>query len=174
MQELGRLDKGVSSAIVKSTKRHIAWLKMEIARLDKEYRAALQSNVTLAQRASLYRTVPGIGTLASAILVAHLPKLGHWDSRALTSLVGLAPWSRDSGKKRGQRTIRGGRGVVRLALYLCTWSAIRVNGELRRFYQNLRQCGKPGKVALVAVMRKLLLFLNAVARRETAWVGQAE
>ena len=173
VQELGRLDKGVSSAIVKSTKRHIAWLEKEIARLDQEYQAVLQSNVTFAQRASLYRTVPGIGPLTSAILVAYLPEMGHWNSKALTSLVGLAPWSRDSGQKRGQRSIRGGRGVVRRALYLCTWSAIRVNGELRRFYQNLRQCGKPGKVALVAVMRKLLLLLNAVARRETAWVAQA-
>ena len=174
VQELGRLDKGVSSAIVKSTKRHIAWLEKEIARLDQEYQAVLQNNVTLAQRASLHRTVPGIGPLTSAILVAHLPEMGHWDSKALTSLVGLAPWSRDSGQKRGQRSIRGGRGVVRRALYICAWSAIRVNGELRRFYQNLRQCGKPGKVALVAVMRKLLLLLNAVARRETPWVAQAE
>ena len=167
------MDKGVSSAIAKSTKRHIAWLEKEIARLDQEYQAVLQSNVTLAQRASLYRTVPGIGPLTSAILVAYLPEMGHWDSKALTSLVGLAPWSRDSGQKRGQRSIRGSRGVVRRALYLCTWSAIRVNSELRLFYQNLRQCGKPGKVALVAVMRKLLLLLNAVARRETPWVAQA-
>ena len=173
VQELGRLDKGVSSAIVKSTKRHITWLEKEIARLDQEYQAVLQRNVYLAQCASLYRTAPGIGPLTSATLVAHLPELGYWDSKALTSPVGLAPWPRDSGKKRGQRSIRGGRGGVRRALYLCTWSAIRVNGELRRFYQNLRQCGKPGKVDLVAVMRKLLLLLNAVARRETPWVAQA-
>ena len=174
VQELGRLDKGVSPAIVKSTKRHIAWLEKEIARLDREYQAALQRSAPLAQRASLYRTVPGIGPLTAAILVSHLPELGQWDSKALTSLVGLAPWSRDSGQKRGQRSIRGGRGIVRRALYLCTWSAIRVDGELRRFYQNLRRRGKPGKVALVAVMRKLLLMLNAVARRGTPWVPKTE
>ena len=174
VQELGRLDKGVSSAIVKSTKRHIAWLEKEIARLDQEYQAALQRSASLAQRASMYRTVPGIGPLTAAILVSHLPELGQWDSKTLTSLVGLAPWSRDSGQKRGQRSIRGGRGIVRRALYLCTWSAIRVDGELRRFYQNLRQRGKPGKVALVALMRKLLLMLNAVARRGTPWVAKAE
>ena len=118
VQEMGRLDKGVSPAIVKSTKRHIAWLEKEIARLDQEYQATLQSSAPLAQRASLYRTVPGIGPLTAAILVAHLPELGQWDGRALTSLVGLAPWSRDSGQKRGQRVIRGGRGVVRRALYI--------------------------------------------------------
>ena len=99
-----------------------------------------------------------------------LPELGQWDSKALTSLVGLAPWSRDSGRKRGQRAIRGGRGMVRKALYLCACSVIQIEGELRRFYQNLRQRGKPGNVALVAVMRKLLLQLNALARRGTPWV----
>ena len=174
VQEMGRLDRGVSPATVKSTKRHIAWLEKEIARLDNDYQATLQSSAPLAQRASLYRTVPGIGPLTAAILVAHLPELGQWDGRALTSLVGLAPWSRDSGQKRGQRVIRGGRGVARRALYICTWSAIWVDDELRRFYQNLRQRGKPGKVALVAVMRKLLLLLNAVARRGTPWVAQTE
>ena len=93
VQELGRLDKGISTTIAKSTKRHVAWLEKEIARLDKEYQAILLDNATLADRAALYRTVPGIGPLTAATLVAHLPELGHWDSNALTSLVGLAPWS---------------------------------------------------------------------------------
>ena len=172
VQELNRLDKGVSAAVANSTKRHIAWLDKEIAQLEEEYQEALQSSSSLAQRAALYRTMPGVGPLTDAILVAHLPELGHWDSKALTSLVGLAPWSRDSGQKRGQRAIRGGRGIVRKALYLCACSVIQVNGELRRFYQNLRQRGKPGNLALVAVMRKLLLQLNALARRQTPWVMQ--
>ena len=102
-----------------------------------------------------------MGPLTAATLVAFLPELGQWDSKALTSLVGLAPWSRDSGRKRGQRAIRGGRGVVRKALCLCACSVIQVEGELLWFYQNLRQRGKPGNVALVAVMGKLLLQLNA-------------
>ncbi len=99
------MDKGISATIAKSTKRHIAWLEKEIARLDKEYQAVLKDNGALAQRAALYRTVPGVGPLTAATLVARLPELGHWDSKALTSLVGLAPWSRDSGKKRGHRVI---------------------------------------------------------------------
>ena len=172
VQELGRLDKGISAAIAKSTGRHIAWLEKEIARLEKEYQAVLQDNATLADRAALYRTVPGIGPLTAATLVAHLPELGHWDSKALTSLVGLAPWSRDSGKKRGHRAIRGGRGLVRRALYMCAWAVIRHDSEMRRFYDRLRQRGKPGNVAVVAVMHKILLQLNAVARRGTPWVPQ--
>ena len=173
VQELGRLDKGTAAAVVKSTRRHIAWLEKEIARLDQEYQEALHKSASLAERAALYRSVPGIGPLTSAILVAYLPELGHWDSRSLTSLVGLAPWSRDSGKKRGRRTIRGGRGSVRRALYTCAWSVIRHDTEMRRFYQRLRDRGKPGNVSVAAVMRKLLLHLNAVARRGTPWVPQA-
>ena len=173
VQERNRLDKGTSRAVATSTKHHIAWLDKEIAELDREYEAALRSSTPLAQQAALYRTVPGVGPLTAAILVAHLPELGHWDAKALTSLVGLGPWSRDSGRKQGQRAIRGGRGIVRRNLYLCAWSVVRVDGELRRFYHSLRERGKPGNVAVVAVMRKLLLQLNSVARRGTPWMPQA-
>ena len=114
-------------------------------------------------------TVPGVGPITAATLVAELPELGHWDDKALTALVGLAPWSRDSGQKQGHRSIRGGRGVVRRILYLAALSAIRTDATLRDFNQRLRQRGKAGKVALVAVMRKLLLRLNSVARRGTPW-----
>ena len=91
VQEKGRLDKGISTTIARSTKRHIAWLEKEIARPDKEYQAVLNDNDALAQRAALYRSVPGVGPLTAATLVAHLLELGHWDSKALTSLVRLAP-----------------------------------------------------------------------------------
>ena len=137
----------------------------------------MQGNAQLARKAALYRTVPSVGPLTAGTLVAFLPELGQWDSRALTSLAGLAPWSRDSGRKRGHRAIRGGRGVVRKSLYLFACSVIQAEGELHSFYQNLRQRGKPGNVALVALvalMRKLLLQLNALARRGTAWVPLAE
>ena len=174
VQEMNRLDKGACAGVVESTKRHIAWLNAEIAQLDKEYQEGLENNVPMDRRAALYRTVPGVGPLTAATLIAFLPELGQWDGKALTSLVGLAPWSRDSGRKRGQRAVRGGRGVVRKALYLCACSVIQVEGELRRFYQNLRQRGKPGNVALVAVMRKLLLQLNALARRGTPWVPSTQ
>ena len=170
VQESGRMDKVVSPAVAESTNRHIAWLKDEITKLDKDYQELLQNSAALTQRAALYRTVPGVWILTAAILVAHLPELGLLDPKALASLVGVAPWSRDSGNKRGQRSIRGGRKVVRRALYICTWSVIRVDGGMRSYYQGLRQRGKPGKVALVAVIRKLLLQLNAVARGGTPWV----
>ena len=91
----------------------------------------------------------------------------------MKSLVGLAPWSRDSGKKRGHWAIRGGRGLVRRTLHMCAWAVIHHDSEMRRFYDRLSQRGKPGNVSVVAVMRKILLQLNGVARRGTPWVPQA-
>ena len=172
VQELGRVDKVVSLAVAESPNRHIAWLEAEIELLDREYQEKVQSSPPLAQQAALYRTVPGVGKLTAAMLVAHLPELGLLDAKALASLVGVAPWSRDSGQKKRKWAIRGGRGVVRRALYICAWSVIRVGGPLRFYYQGLRRRGKPGKVALVAGIRKLLLHLNAVARIGTAWVPE--
>ena len=169
VQELNRLDKGLSASVQRSTTRHIRWLAKEIERLDAEYRAVVQRNADLQQRAALYRSLRGVGDLTAAILAAFLPELGQYSGKTLTALAGLAPWSRDSGQQRGYRAIRGGRGVVRRALYLAALSAIRHDNSLRRFYQGLRQRGKPGKVALVAVMRKMLLHLNSIARRGTPW-----
>ena len=172
VRELNRLDKGLSTSAEKSTRRHLRWLDREIERLDEEYKDLLQHSASLTEIAELYQTVPGVGPLTAATLIAYLPELGRWDGRVLTSLVGLAPWSRDSGKKRGNRSIRGGRGTVRRALYICAWVVLRIDGDLRDFYQRLRERGKPGKVAVIAVARKLLLQINAVARRGTPWVKQ--
>ena len=130
--------------------------------MDEEYRKALRESAHLSETA-MYQSVPGVGELTAASLVAYLPELGMCEGKALTALVGLAPWSRDSGGQRGYR-IRGGRGAVRRVLYLSALSAIRHNEEMGRYYRGLRERGKAGKVALVAVMRKLLLLLNAIAR----------
>ena len=170
VQERNRLEKGLSSGARRSAERHVAWLDEEIGRMDEEYREALNRNTQLSETAALYRSVPGVGELTAASLVAYLPELGKCDGKALTALVGLAPWSRDSGAQRGYRSIRGGRGAVRRVLYLAALSAVRHNEELGHFYRGLRKRGKTGKVALVAVMRKLLLVLNAVAHRGTPWV----
>ena len=167
--ERNRLDKGVSWSVGKSIRRAVRWLDREIERLDEEYKGLLKESASLTEKVKLYQTVPGVGQLTAATLVAYLPELGRWDGRALASLVGLAPWSRDSGRKRGNRSIRGGRSTVRRALYVCAWVVLRLDGDLRDFYRRLRERGKPGQVA---VARKLLMQLNAVARRGTPWVKQ--
>ena len=111
VRERNRLDKGVSGSVGKSIKRTVRWLDREIERLDEEYKELLKRSSSLTESAELYKTVPGVGQLTAATLVAYLPELGRWDGKSLASLVGLAPWSRDSGTKRGYRSIRG--GVVR-------------------------------------------------------------
>ena len=113
--------------------------------------------------------MPGVGQPTAATLVAELPELGRIDGKSAVALVGLAPWSRDSGRQRGRRSIQGGRGKVRRVLYLAAQSAARHNAGLWEFYQGLRGRGKPGKVALTAVMRKLVTQLNAIAVRGTPW-----
>ena len=116
VQEMGRLVKGTTSIATRSTKRHIAWLEKEIARLDVEYREALEKCISLADRAALYRTVPGV-----TAHIDHIARLtagtGLLDNKSLTFLVELAPWSRNSGKKREEsvdprRPWHGTRGTV--------------------------------------------------------------
>ena len=170
VQELNRLEKGLKGANKKSCERHVAWLDKEIARPDKALQALVRRHPRLSQRAALYQSVSGVGELTAATLMAYLPELGQGCGKGLTALAGLAPWSHDSGQRQGRRAIRGGRGTVRRALYMAALSAIRFNQELKGFYRRLRRRGKPGKVALVAVMRKLLLLLHAIARRGSPWV----
>ncbi len=123
----------------------------------------------MSERSALYRSVPGVGELTAATLVAELPELGQGEGKGWCSLVGLAPWAWDSGQQRGYRATRGGRAVVRRVLYMAALAAVRHEGELQRFYQRLCERGKAKKVGLVAVMRKLLLRLHTIARRRTPW-----
>ena len=171
-QEQNRLEKGLQGRVKKSCQRHLAWLDKELQQLDEEYQQAIQAKPELAERAALYQSVRGVGLLTAATLLAYAPELGQGSGKALTALIGVVPWAADSGSHRGYRAIRGGRGLVRRALYMAALSVIRTDTDLARFYQGLRRRGKPGKVALVAVMRKLLLQVHAVARRGTPWVTE--
>ena len=170
VQEKNRLEKGLRGMARESTERHIEWLDEEIERLEAARGALLRHDAELLERAKLYSSVSGVGEHTAGVLLTHLPELGKCSGKALAALVGLAPWSKDSGRKRGHRVIRGGRGAVRRALYMSALSAVRRAGQMRSFYERLRSKGKPFKVALVAVMRKMLLQLNSVARRGTPWV----
>ena len=168
-QEKNRLSQTTSPGARASIQRHIEWLDEEIGELEREYRALLRENAEFSRLLELYCTVPGVGPQTAATLIAWLPELGHWDRKALASLCGVAPWSWDSGQKRGYRATRGGRTRVKRALYLPSLAVSRSKTGLGACYRRLRERGKPGKVALVAIMRKLLLQLNAVARRGTPW-----
>ncbi len=167
--EKNRLEKNPPDWMSASCRRHIVWLDREIARLDQLIRKMLKQG-DLSGRAELLRSVKGVGEVTAGVLLAYLPELGSGCGKSLSALAGVAPWSRDSGQHQGKRSIRGGRQAVRRALYMSALSAVRHDPDLRRFYRGLRDRGKPGKVALVAVMRKMLLLLHAIVRRGTPWV----
>ena len=106
--------------------------------------------------------MPGVGPITAHTLIAELPELGCLDRRKIAALVGVAPINRDSGTLRGRRMIAGGRASVRHVLYMATLAAIRHNPVIAAFYQRLVTAGRPGKLALTAAMRKLLVILNAI------------
>lgn len=114
-------------------------------------------------------TAPGLGPILRATLAARLPELGTLDRRRIAALVGVAPYSRDSGYWQGKRRISGGRADVRRVLYMATWAAIRARTPLADTYRRLVDAGKPKKLALTACMRKYLTMLNAMQRDQTPW-----
>ena len=119
-----------------------------------------------AKRQALCRVV-GVGDLSAVQILAELPELGQLDRRTVAAMAGVAPYNRDSGQTTSARHIRGGRPFLRKTLYMAAWSAMQVNPVLAPFYQQLRARGKPFRVAMVAVMRKLLIYLNHIARDAT-------
>ncbi len=150
---------------------HIRWLQRELGAVDTDLRETIQRHPCWRVQEDLLRSVPGVGPVLAVTLLAHLPELGHLSRRAIAALVGVAPWSRESGTWRGPRRCWGGRATIRPVLYMGTLAAIRHNPVLRAFYARLRQAGKLKKVAIVACMRKLLTILNAMMKRQQPWAA---
>ncbi len=113
--------------------------------------------------------MPGIGEITAVIMLAEMPELGTMDKRQVASLAGLAPVTRQSGTWKGKSFIRGGRANLRRALYMPTLMAIRTNKEFKHKYDTLRNAAKPAKVAITAVMRKLIILANALIRDQRKW-----
>jgi transposase len=147
----------------------IRCLKRQVAILDREVAGFIQQMPAWRRKAELLRTTPGVGPITSATLLAQLPELGALNRKQIAALVGVAPFNRDSGMMRGQRRIWGGRSQVRTVLYMCTVAALRRNPVIQAFYQRLRAAGKPGHVAVVACMHKLIMILNAMLNQGTSW-----
>ena len=155
--------------VTRNLRTHIRWLERQVGEVDDEIGGAVQRSPVWRVQEDLLRSVPGIGPIVARTLLAELPELGRLDRRAVAALVGVAPFNRDSGQWRGRRMIWGGRPSIRAALYMAALVAARRNPPLARFYQRLRADGKPAKVALVAVMRKLLTVLNAMVKHQSRW-----
>lgn len=155
--------------LIKSVDRLLAVLLKELAALDRDVGDGIRGTPVWRERDQLLRSVPGIGDVVSRTLIADLPELGSLDRKQIAALVGVAPLNRDSGKMRGRRTIWGGRAKVRSALYMAALVASRHNPVLAAFYQRLVSAGKAKKLAITAVMRKLLTILNAIIRDRRPW-----
>jgi transposase len=148
---------------------HIEWLDQALQNIDSQIQTLLQSDQALKAKADLLQSAPAVGLVTSASLVADLPELGTLDRKKIAALVGVAPMNRDSGRKSGRRSIRGGRAPLRADLYMAALSASRFNPAIRVFYERLLDNGKEKKVALTACMRKLLTMLNAMMRDNQPW-----
>ena len=166
--EQHRLDRA-PDRVRKRIEAHRCWLHDELARLDADLDDLIQQSPVWRAREELLQSVPGIGPVMSRTVLAELPELGLLNRKQIAALGGVAPFNRDSGRRRGHRTIWGGRAPVRRVLYMAALVATRWNPVIRPFYQRLRAAGKAPKVALVAAMRKLLTILNAMVHAGTPW-----
>lgn len=155
--------------VARDLRTHIRWLEKRVTDADADIQNAIQGSPIWRANDDLLRSVPAVGPKTSGTLLAELPEIGTLTRRTIAALVGVAPFNCDSGQFRGRRMIWGGRPSVRAALYMAALVASRHNPVLARFYQRLIAAGKPKKVALVAVMRRLLTILNAMIKHQTAW-----
>ena len=171
VSEKNRLGTAIN-AVRPRIEAHIAWLEQELKDLDGGLQQTLRRSPVWREKDDLLRSVPGVGEQLSLTLLAYVPELGTLDRRQIAALVGVAPFSRDSGTLRGKRTIWGGRARVRAALYMGALVATRYNPVIQVFYRRLLAAGKAKKVALVACMRKLLTILNSMVKSGQHWDSQ--
>ncbi len=164
-----RVRPGLPATVRDGIAAHVAWLSERVAELDRLVAAAVRRTPAWREKDRLLRSVPGVGPVVSRTLLADLPELGGHPPGRLASLAGLAPFASDSGRRRGERHIRGGRREVRRALYMAALAVARVPGPLRDFARRLKAKGKASKVVLIAVARKLLVIANAVVREGREW-----
>jgi len=157
-------------------KRHaaqrLAQIDRQIAAIDAALNARLQTDPELVARFEILVSIPGVGALTAITMLIEMPELGQLESKQVASLAGLAPQARDSGQYRGKRHIRGGRAVLRQALYMPALVATRFNVDLKAKYQAMVTAGKPPKVAITAIMRKLIILANTLLKADRKWIDK--
>ena len=167
--ETNRLAPMTKGLARKSIQRVLKLLNGQIDQLDAAIAERIRSDDDWRQKAELLKSVPGVGDVTSASLVAELPELGRLNRQAISALVGLAPFNRDSGSFAGRRSIWGGRASVRSVLYMAALTARRCNPRIRSFAERLERSGKCFKVVITACMRKLLTILNVLLKTRETW-----
>ena len=168
-QESNRWDVTHAKAARKSIQAVINTLEAEIRGIEKVIETLLESDDDWQQKIQLIQSVPGLGKVTAATVVADVPEIGKLNRQQISALIGLAPYNRDSGALKGKRSISGGRKSVRCVLYMAAMAARRSNPVIKAFADRLAQHGKPFKVVLTACMRKLLVIVNALVKSRQAW-----
>lgn len=159
----------VENSLEVDIRDHVAWLSGRIQDLETEIKDLVESLPEWREQARRLDSIPGVGFITAVTTIAEMPELGQLSRQKIAALAGLAPFNRDSGKKRGRRRIFGGRKGVRRVLYMACLSAMRCNPSIRTLYLRLTQNGKEFKVAITACMRKLLTIMNAITRDKVDW-----
>lgn len=140
-------------------------LEKQIEQCDKSIAALIAADAQLAHKATRLQAIPGVGPVVAATVLAEMPELGQLNRQTAAALAGVAPYNRDSGSQSGVRHINGGRRAVRAALYMATLSAVRYDRILKAFYQRLCAAGKKPLVAMTACMRKLIILMNHLLKK---------
>ena len=165
-----RNEHSVPEVVRKMQARLLKKIALEMAKLEAAIAAMIKATAHFTELAEIIESVPGLGEGASAGLIAGMPELGQVSNKVAAALLGVAPYDDDSGKRRGERQIKGGRRKVRNLFYMaCLGAATRHNPMLKSFYRRLIAKGKEPKVALVACMRKLIVILNTMIARRQKW-----
>jgi transposase len=166
-------EKRAARRMQKSIHRLLKALQKELSEIDADIDDAVRGSPLWREKQDLLASVPGVGPIIARTLIAELPELGSLDRRKVAALVGLAPFTRQSGQWRGRSFIGGGRANVRAVIFMGAMAAVRWNNPLHAFHQRLVASGKPRMVALIAVARKLLTILNAILRDNRPWQNPA-
>ena len=155
--------------IRRQLKARIAMAERHLKALDAAIQQLLRNEPELKYRFDILTSIPGVGPISAATMIAELDELGEVGAAQISALVGVAPMNCDSGAMRGQRRIRGGRSVVRNALYMAAVAAVRTDSDFKAFFERLRKNGKPFKVAITAVIRKLAIIANTLISENRKW-----
>ncbi len=148
-------------------------IERDLAAIETQMLALINGDEKMARTFQILCSIPGIAKITAATLIVEIPELGTLNSKAVASLSGLAPFSRESGKWKGKRFIGGGRKFLREALYMPALVALRFNPDLKVKYQKLKEANKPSKVAITAIMRKLVILANALVNKNRMWVNNS-
>ena len=152
-----------------SIKPMLTVLKNQLEKIDNKLQKLIESCDEYKIKNDIIQSIPGVGKVVAFNLISEMPELGYINNKEAASLVGVAPFNRESGSYKGKRMIRGGRSQIRTAMYMAMMSAIQCNPTFKTLYQRLVAIGKPKKVAIIACIRKLVITLNSMVRDGVYW-----